>query len=260
MEEILEMNRQNVRDILSVGLDPSKTFVFSNIDFIDQMYPLVLAIQRKISVKECMSVFGMTTSSNIGSISFPAMQAAPSFASLFRGNVFPASTPDTMPCLIICGIDQDPYFRLTRDVAPKLGFRKPALLHSRFIPSLQGVQQKMSSSSPETAIFLSDTPEQIKNKIMRQAFSGGRATAAEQRIHGADLTIDVPYHYLRAFLLDDEELEQITQDYGSGKLLTGHVKQRLVVVVNEIVAELQARRREISDQVVELVCSRRLIF
>ena len=32
---------------------------------------------------------------------------------------------------------QDPYFRMTRDVAPKLGCFKPALIMSRFFPALQ---------------------------------------------------------------------------------------------------------------------------
>ena len=40
-------------------------------------------------------------------------------------------------CLIPCAIDQDPYFRMTRDVAPRLGHHKPALIESRFFPALQ---------------------------------------------------------------------------------------------------------------------------
>lgn len=32
---------------------------------------------------------------------------------------------------------QDPYFRMTRDVAPKLGYFKPALIESSFFPALQ---------------------------------------------------------------------------------------------------------------------------
>ena len=32
---------------------------------------------------------------------------------------------------------QDPYFRLTRDVAPRLDFIKPALIESKFFPALR---------------------------------------------------------------------------------------------------------------------------
>lgn len=71
-----------------------------------------------------------------------------------------------MPALIPCAIDQDPYFRMTRDVAPRLGLPKPALLLSSFIPSLLGANSKMSASIESSAIYLTDTPEQIKNKAL----------------------------------------------------------------------------------------------
>ena len=54
---------------------------------------------------------------------------------------------------------------MTRDVAPVLKFRKPALIHSTFIPSLQGAQTKMSASDENSSIYLTDTPKQIKNKV-----------------------------------------------------------------------------------------------
>ena len=62
---------------------------------------------------------------------------------------------------------QDPYFRMTRDVAPRLGYKKPALIHSAFIPALQGAQTKMSGSEPTSSVFLTDTPKQIKTKVGR---------------------------------------------------------------------------------------------
>lgn len=54
---------------------------------------------------------------------------------------------------------------MTRDVAPKLNYLKPALLHSTFLPALQGAKTKMSASVCNSAIFLTDTPKQIKNKV-----------------------------------------------------------------------------------------------
>ncbi len=60
---------------------------------------------------------------------------------------------------------QDPYFRMTRDVAPKLKFDKPALLHSTFFPALQGPQTKMSASNPNSSIYLTDTMLEIEQKV-----------------------------------------------------------------------------------------------
>lgn len=67
--------------------------------------------------------------------------------------------------IIIILFIQDPYFRMTRDVAPRIGYPKPALLHSTFFPALQGAQTKMSASDANSSIFLTDTPKQIKNKV-----------------------------------------------------------------------------------------------
>ena len=51
--------------------------------------------------------------------------------------------------------------RMTRDVCAKLKAPKPAGLYSKFFPSLQGFGTKMSASTPNTGIFLTDTPKQI---------------------------------------------------------------------------------------------------
>lgn len=67
----------------------------------------------------------------------------------------------------------------------------------------------MSTSDPNSAIFLTDTPQQIKDKINKHAFSGGGATLKEHKENGANLEVDIPYHYLRFFLEDDEKLEYI---------------------------------------------------
>ena len=60
---------------------------------------------------------------------------------------------------------KDPFFRMTRDVAPRLNFPKCALLHSVFFPALQGAKSKMSASDATSSIFLTDSPTQIKDKV-----------------------------------------------------------------------------------------------
>jgi tryptophanyl-tRNA synthetase len=147
-------------------------------------------------------------SDSIGRIHFCAIQAAPSFSNSFP-QIF--GTVSNVPCLIPCAIDQDPYFRLTRDVAQKLKYPKPSLLHSKFFPSLQGPQSKMSASNVNSSIYMSDSPSQIKNKINRYGFSGGKETEEEHRRLGGDPEVDVSYQYLTFFLEDDDELERIGQ-------------------------------------------------
>jgi tryptophanyl-tRNA synthetase len=54
---------------------------------------------------------------------------------------------------------------MTRDVAPRLNFPKPSLIHSTFFPALQGSQSKMSASDPNSSIFLTDSQKDIKTKV-----------------------------------------------------------------------------------------------
>lgn len=56
--------------------------------------------------------------------------------------------------------------RMTRDVAPRLGYMKPALIEARFFPALQGESGKMSASDPNSAVFVNDTAKQIKDKVI----------------------------------------------------------------------------------------------
>mmetsp|Transcript_4402 Transcript_4402/g.6603 ORF Transcript_4402/g.6603 Transcript_4402/m.6603 type:complete len:410 (+) Transcript_4402:68-1297(+) len=194
IEEARKYTIENIKDIIAVGFDVTKTFIFSNFDYVGRMYPNILRMQKTITASTARSTFGFTMDANVGKWSFCAVQAAPSFSSSFP-HIFGKRN---VRCLIPCAIDQDPYFRLTRGAAPKFGFYKPALVHSKFFPSLQGYETKMSASSLQSAIFLSDTPAQIRKKV-GSAVSGGGETLEEQRENGADLSKDIPFAYLEFF-------------------------------------------------------------
>jgi len=93
---------------------------------------------------------------------------------------------------------------MTRDVAHKLKYMKPATIYSTFFPALQGKKSKMSSSDETSSILLTDTPKMVSDKISKYAFSGGRQTVEEHRALGADLDVDVSFQWLTFFLEDDE--------------------------------------------------------
>jgi tryptophanyl-tRNA synthetase len=245
IEHTKSFARQNTRDIIACGFKLEKTFIFSNFNYVGgAFYENVSKISKQITYSQAKATFGFTDSDNIGKIHFAAIQAAPSFSNSFP-QIF--GSLSNIPCLIPCAIDQDPYFRLTRDVAQKLKYPKPSLLHSKFFPALQGPQTKMSSSDVNSGIFMNDKLSQIKNKINRHGFSGGRETEEEHRRLGGDPEVDVSYQYLTFFLDDDEQLEQISQDYRSGRLLTGQLKARCIEVLQRFVGEFQERREKFTD-------------
>lgn len=246
LEDVKKFTKENAKDIIAVGFKPEKTFIFSNTQYYGRMFDIILKIQKCMNVNQANSVFGFTESSNIGQLAYPCAQIAPSFSASFP-HLFNGRTD--VPCLIPYAIDQDPYFRVGRDIAPRLKFPKSASICSSFFPALQGFHSKMSSSSDNSAIFMTDKPEQIKRKITRYAFSGGGATVEIHREQGANLEVDVPYQYLRFFLEDDEELETIAREYGAGRLMTGDVKNRCAEVLSDFVAGFQQRRAAVTPEI-----------
>lgn len=119
----------------------------------------------------------------------------------------------------------------------------------------------MSASDPNSCVYLTDTPAQIKNKINRYAFSGGGATIEEHRTNGGNCDIDVPYNYLKYFLEDDQRLEQIRLDYSSGRMLTGEIKQEIITILQQVVAEHQHNRKLITDDLLkQYMTARKLNF
>lgn len=251
-DEARRLADENMKDIIAMGFDPEKTFMFSDFEHMgrsEAFYRTVVNTQKLVTFNQVKGIFGFTESDSIGKIAFPAVQATPAFSCAFP-EIF--NNRKNVPCLIPCAIDQDPYFRMTRDVAPRMGALKPSTMYSVFFPALQGSQSKMSASDPNSSIFLTDTNAQIKNKINKYAFSGGGATVEEHKANGGNCDIDVSFQYLRFFLEDDERLEQIRKDYTSGELLTGYLKKELIGILQKIISEQQKRRAEVTDETIKL--------
>jgi tryptophanyl-tRNA synthetase len=245
--------KENAKDIIAIGFDPKKTFIFQDTQYMPVMYKNVISMARMISINQITGTFGFNASNNIGEYFFPAVQSAPAFATSFP-HIFGEDEKKvrSIPCLIPCAIDQDPYFRQTRDNAEKLKFKKPALMHSIFLPALQGPGSKMSASIDSSAIFLTDKPNNIKNKINKHAFSGGQDTLEKHRELGGRAKDDVPFQYLTFFMEDDEELERLRAGYEKGEIMTGEMKQTCIKYLQEYVASFQERRAKVTEEVRQL--------
>ncbi len=236
-EDAQKWAEENILEIAAVGFDPDRTFIFQDTEFIGQSYPLILKIARRINYSTAKSVFGFTGETNIGFSFYPSIQILPTLFEKKR-------------CLIPSAIDQDPYWRIQRDISESLGYHKAAAIHSKFIPPLTGIQDKMSSSKPETAIYLNDDDKTVKNKIYRHAFSGGQSSIEEHRRLGGNPDVDVPFQWLYMFFEpDDTTIEKIRTDYKSGKMLTGQIKDILVEKVTRFLREHRERREKAQSQV-----------
>jgi len=89
----------NAKDIIALGFDVKKTFIFANTEYVGNMYSTILQIEKCVTFSTARGIFGFGNDDVIGKISFPAIQAAPSFSQAFP-HIF--GTRKDFPCLIPC--------------------------------------------------------------------------------------------------------------------------------------------------------------
>ena len=240
---------ENMLDVIALGFDPKKTHFLIDTKHASLMYKEAVRVAKLITFSTVKAAFGFTNEQNIGGIFYTAMQAVPAFLpSVLAGK--------NIPCLIPHAIDQDPHFRVSRDVIPKLGFYKPASIQCRFLPGLGGMTDdgKMSSSSGDNAtIFTTDDAKTVARKVNKYAFSGGRTTVEEHRRLGGNPDVDVSYQWLAFFEEDDKKLAKIYADYKSGALLSGELKAVLIEKLNAILGEHQKKRELARKRVHEFI-------
>jgi tryptophanyl-tRNA synthetase len=121
-----------------------------------------------------------------------------------------------------------------------MGLMPPCSTYHRFAVGMTG--EKMSSSKPQTTIFMDDSIEEMSKKVKR-AFSGGQPTVEEHRRLGGDCSKDVAFQYLQFFFEpDDSELARIAREYESGRMLAGEIKQICIDRASEWLTDLAEKR------------------
>ncbi|MEM3399538.1 MAG: tryptophan--tRNA ligase [Candidatus Micrarchaeia archaeon] len=242
LEDAENYSRENALDVIAIGFKEGKTKIFSDVEYIKELYRIAIQVAKRTTFSTAKAVFGFTNSSNIGIIFFPAIQAAPAFlAQMNEGR--------DVNCLIPCAIDQDPYWRITRDVAPLLKMPKPAAIHCKFIPGLQGTKGKMSSSEKDSAIYTTDSKEEVFRKI-GNALTGGGATIKEHKEKGGKPEICVVYQwFFYLFEESDEKLRERFESCKAGELMCGECKKELSKCVWRFLEEHQRRRKEAEKKI-----------
>ena len=239
LHQTTSMAYENALDFIALGFDPDKTRIILDTKNIGTLYPLALQVSKKVTFSTAKAVFGFGNDSNIGRIFFTAMESAPAF--------IPTEIEGKPTRVIIpCGIDQDPHFRVTRDVAPGLGYPKPSMIYCKMCPSLSG-GDKMSSSDEMATIYTTDRPKAVSKKIGR-AFTGGCVSVDEQREKGGnpDVCAVFMYNYY-LFEHDDAKLDGIRDRCRRGEILCGECKVALSQKINVFLEEHQAKREEAKE-------------
>ncbi len=203
-------------------------------------YSLAGVLARHATFNEFKSIYGDLSPGKMSSSLLQAADMLHPQLKEFEGK--------SIPTVIPVGADQDPHLRIARDISQRIKMFKFLQLSSTyhmFLPGLKG--GKMSSSDDSSYIALTDSPEEAAKKIRKYAFSGGQATLKEHREKGGNPEIDVSFQMLRYGLEpDDKKLERIYEDYKSGKLLTGELKEILIKKMSKFLKEHQKKRKKVN--------------
>ena len=185
--------------------------------------------------------------------------------------------------LACAGIDQRKVHMLARDVAEKLGWKKPVCLHVPLLMGLTGpgrglegmfdedeivnrrIRSKMSKSIPEGCIFVHDEPEEIKAK-MRGAFCPAKQVEDNPVLEHAKLIVfpalgrldvDRPAKYGGPVSYDS--YEELKTDFASGALHPLDLKNAIAEALSELlkpVRERLSRRPELLEEIKKLEITR----
>jgi tryptophanyl-tRNA synthetase len=136
------------------------------------------------------------------------------------------------------------------------GFFAPSSTYHRFMTGLvagpDGKPGKMSSSKPETAIFLSDDPATVEKKV-KHAVTGGLPTAEEQRRKGANPYACSVYELYLYHVADDKTLQTVFEECTTGKRLCGECKVQALGLLQDQLRTIQEKREASRHLVKEIV-------
>lgn len=231
---------QYILNYIALGLKPENLEIYfqssrsKHQDRANAYYRLQNVLARHATFNEFKAVYGEISPGKMISALLQASDMLHVQLKEFEGPI---------PVVVPVGMDQDPHIRLARDIASRYkghSFRELSSTYHLFMPGLSG--GKMSSSDSTSFIALTDTPQEAAKKIKRYAFSGGKDTLEEHRKYGGNPDVDVSFQYLKYFFEpDDNKLKEIYDNYKSGKLLSGELKQ---ILIDKMVLFLEHHHKE----------------
>jgi len=232
-------------DYLAVGLDPAKTTIFIQ-SAVSQLAELnlfflnlvtVARLQRNPTVKNEMKQKGFGGNVPAGFLTYPVSQAADITA--FKATIIPV------------GDDQLPILEQVNEIVRKFntfyGESRPVLFECKALlsktvrlPGIDGLAK--ASKSLNNAIFLSDTDDVVKQKVMQMYTDPGHIKISDPgKVKG-----NVVFTYLDAFDLNKKEVARLKRHYRKGGLGDVVLKKRLITVLNDLLGPIRERRLQLS--------------
>jgi tryptophanyl-tRNA synthetase len=245
-ERIPENIPEVLADWLAAGIDPNRSRLVlqsavpahAQLALLFGMLVTVSRLSRVPTYKEQVKQLKLNPS--LGLLSYPVLQSADIL-------VYKA---DTVPV----GEDQLPHLELSREIARRFNqvygqtFPEPdALLSS--MPRLPGLDNRAMHTSYGNAIYLKDSPEETKRKVMSMYTDPTRIHADDPgHVEGNPV-----FTYLDVFDPAFDEVGELKERYRRGKVGDVELKRRLAGVLNDYLAPLRQRRQAYADRRADLI-------
>ncbi|WP_252228955.1 tryptophan--tRNA ligase [Clostridium sp. ZBS15] len=230
-------------DYLAIGIDPSKSTIFiqSQIPELNELtmhylnLVTVSRLERNPTVKSEIKEKDFNVSIPTGFLIYPVSQAADITA--FKADVVPV------------GEDQLPMIEQTREIVRSFNsiYKKDILIEPRAVLPKEGLgrlpgidgKNKMSKSL-NNAIYLSDEPDIIKNKIMSMYTDPNHIKVEDP----GEVNNNTVFTYLDAFCDDKIKLEEMKEHYKRGGLGDIKVKKYLNEILQAELEPIRNKRKE----------------
>jgi tryptophanyl-tRNA synthetase len=236
-EHLQDNIRNMLADWLAAGIDPQRaTIVLQSIIPEHAQLALLFGMLTSVSRLERVPTYKdqvreLNLQPSTGLLTYPVLQTADIL--IYKAQVVPV------------GEDQLPHIELARETARRFNqtfgevFPEPEALLSK-AARLPGTDNRTMHTSYGNAIFLRDTPEETRRKVLDMYTDPTRLRATDPgHVQGNPV-----FELLDVFHRNAAELEQLKARYTAGKVGDVEVKGLLADSLNDYLAPLRKRRDE----------------
>lgn len=234
-EQIIDL----ARSYIASGLDPKKSILFAQ-SSIPQHTELAWTLNTVSPIGELERMTQFKDKSdkspeniNVGLFTYPVLMAADIL--LYDAAIVPV------------GDDQDQHLELARTLARKFNsrygniFKEPKELHTETprVMALDNPEKKMSKSSPAGCLFLDDSPDEMRRKIMRATTDSENSIKLDwEKKPGISNLLTI------AAALSEKKVPELEQKFRNSGY--GDFKNAVADIVTSSLSGFQARKKKVS--------------
>ncbi|MBI5453109.1 MAG: tryptophan--tRNA ligase [Deltaproteobacteria bacterium] len=237
---IAENSKQMVLDWLSIGIDPKKSTIFkqSSIAAHAELFVLLSMItplpwlERNPTYKEQMQEIRDKDLHTFGFLGYPVLQTADII--IYKANKVPV------------GIDQAPHLELSREITRRFNnFYGPVFPEPETIltasPKVLGTDGRKMSKSYNNAIFLSDPPEAVEQKILTMMTD----TARKRRTDAGNPDVCPLFITFHTLYSDAKTIEWVREGCTKATIGCTECKRSVLPKVLDFLRPIQEKRKEL---------------